>query len=184
MGEKKEQAIEKGIIASQRKDETKAQKIILGDRTINDMERNIEARCLSLILRQQPGAKDLRIVTTALEVVTDMERIGDHAADISELVIKNRFSSNYEMIRAIPEMAEVAKQMVHDAVEGFIQCNIESAQKTALLDDKVDDLFNVVKQDVIHSLKHSGEKAARYIGVLMRAKYLERIGDHAVNICE
>jgi phosphate transport system protein len=184
MGTLIEAAIDKVIQAFQQEDKAMAAEIIQGDRTINDMERVIESRCLSLILRQQPVAKDLRIVTTALKVVTDMERIGDHAADISELIIRNSFKSNFGMVEAIPQMAEVAKQMVHRAVETFISCDVNAARETMKMDDVVDDLFNQVKDAVIHAMKTAGENADSYIDILMIAKYLERIGDHAVNICE
>lgn len=184
MGSLIEAAIDKVMQAFQKEDKTMAAEIIQGDRTINDMERVIESRCLSLILRQQPVARDLRIVTTALKVVTDMERIGDHAADISELIIRNSFKNNYSMVQAIPQMAEVAKLMVHRAVEAFIHCDVEAAKETMKLDDKVDDLFNQVKQAVIQAMKLAGENADSYIDILMIAKYMERIGDHAVNICE
>ena len=184
MGALIEAAIDKVIQAFKDSDGTLAQEIIQGDRTINDMERVIEARCLSLILRQQPVAKDLRVVTTALKVVTDMERIGDHAADISELILRNSFKSNYELVKAIPKMAEVAKEMVHKSVEAFIQCDVTAARETMKMDDLVDDLFNQVKQDVIHEMREHTDNADGYIDILMIAKYMERIGDHAVNICE
>jgi phosphate transport system protein len=184
MGSLIEAAIDKVVQAFQQEDKVLAAEIIQGDRTINDMERVIESRCLSLILRQQPVAKDLRIVTTALKVVTDMERIGDHAADISELIIRNSFKNNYSMVQAIPQMAEVAKQMVHKAVETFISCDVIAAKETMKMDDIVDDLFNQVKQAVIEAMTTAGENADSYIDILMIAKYMERIGDHAVNICE
>lgn len=179
-----EEAIDKVIYAFQEDDSILAREIIQGDRTINDMERVIEARCLSLILRQQPVARDLRVVTTALKIVTDMERIGDHAADISEMIVRNDFKTNYDMVKDIPKMAEVAKSMVHKSVEAFIRCDVNAAQETIKLDDMVDELFNKVKQEVIDALNQNAENADCYIDVLMIAKYMERIGDHAVNICE
>ncbi|MBE5962013.1 MAG: phosphate signaling complex protein PhoU [Lachnospiraceae bacterium] len=184
MGELIEAAIDKVIKAFKEQDDELANEIIKGDRTVNDMERVIESKCLSLILRQQPVAKDLRIVTTALKVVTDMERIGDHAADISELVIRIRNTNAYDFVKPIPKMATVAKQMVHRAVESFIKCDVEGARETMKMDDQVDDLFNQVKADVIAMLQTSGVHADSCIDVLMIAKYMERIGDHAVNICE
>ena len=184
MGKLIEDAIDKVVQAFKDENGILAKEIIQGDRSINDMERAIEARCLSLILRQQPVARDLRIVTTALKVVTDMERIGDHAADISELILRNDFRSNYELIKAIPLMAEVAKQMVHQSVKAFIQCDVDAARETMKMDDEVDNLFNEVKQAVIDAMRNHGENADCYIDVLMIAKYMERIGDHAVNICE
>lgn len=184
MGMLIESAIDKVIRAFKEHDSVLANEVIHGDRAVNDIEKTIESRCLSLIMRQQPVAKDLRIVTTALKVVTDMERIGDNAADISELVIRIGNVDAYRFLQPIPEMAKVAKQMVHDAVEVFIACDLEKAQKTMLMDDIVDELFNQVKTDVITTLLTSVEQADLCIDVLMIAKYLERIGDHAVNICE
>lgn len=184
MGSLIEEAIDKVIKAFQEQDDVLAGEIIKGDRTVNDMERVIESKCLSLILRQQPVAKDLRIVTTALKVVTDMERIGDHAADISELVIRIKNTNAYDFVKPIPQMATVAKQMVHNAVEAFINCDVKAARETMKMDDQVDELFNQVKADVISMLQTSGAQADSCIDVLMIAKYMERIGDHAVNICE
>ena len=184
MGYMIETAIDKVMKAFENYDEALAEEIIKGDRTINDIEKAIESRCLSLILRQQPVAKDLRIVTTALKVVTDMERIGDHAADISELILRSKAVHTYDFIKPIPEMANVAKKMVHDAVASFINTDTDAARETMKMDDIVDELFNQVKSDVISYLKKSTEDADDCIDILMIAKYMERIGDHAVNICE
>lgn len=184
MGSLIEKAIDKVMIAFAKQDETLANEIIHGDRAINDMEKTIEALCLSLIMRQQPVARDLRVVTTALKAVTDMERIGDHAADISELILRNKEVHKYDIVQSIPEMAKVAKQMVHEAVEALISNNIECARKTMQMDDIVDGLFNCVKETVIELLKKSSIHADICIDILMIAKYMERIGDHAVNICE
>lgn len=184
MGSMIETAIDKVMIAFKNHDEALAREIVDGDRTINDIEKDIESRCLSLILRQQPVARDLRIVTTALKVVTDMERIGDHAADISEILIRSKDVHTYEIIKPIPEMANVAKAMVHDAVAAFIRNDVKAARETMKMDDVVDDLFNQVKMDVISLLKTSSDYADDCIDILMIAKYMERIGDHAVNICE
>lgn len=184
MGRCIEQAIEKSIAALESQDYVLAREIIAGDRNINDMERSIESRCLSLILRQQPVARDLRVVSTALKVVTDMERIGDHAADIAELILRIKGDHVYHIIKDIPPMAEVAKQMVGDSVNAFITCDLADAKAIIARDDEVDDLFNKVKLDVIELMKNQPEHADICIDVLMIAKYLERIGDHAVNICE
>lgn len=184
MGYMIETAIDKVMKAFENYDEALAEEIIKGDRTINDIEKAIESRCLSLILRQQPVAKDLRIVTTALKVVTDMERIGDHAADISELILRSKAVHTYDFIKPIPEMANVAKKMVHDAVAAFVNTDTDAARETMKMDDIVDELFNQVKSDVISYLKKSTEDADDCIDILMIAKYMERIGDHAVNICE
>lgn len=185
MGAMIEEAIERCFQAMEREDKEAAQEIIKGDRRINDMEKAIESHCLSLMLKQQPVvAGDLRIVSTALKVVTDMERIGDHAADIAELVLRLDSAQIYEEIKAIPQMAEAAKKMVHNAVHAFISCDVEAARKNMENDDIVDDLFNCVKEEIIKMLKNDTKHVDDCIDVMMIAKYLERIGDHAVNICE
>ncbi len=184
MGQMIESAIEKTLIAFESQDEAVANEIIQEDRTINDIEKTIESRCLSLILKQQPVARDLRVVTTALKVVTDMERIGDHAADIAELIIREKREPLFNLVQHIPEMGKAAKQMVHDAVHAFTSLDTEKAKEIAKKDDIVDDLFDKVKEEVALLLRASNEHVDQCVDILMIAKYFERIGDHAVNICE
>lgn len=184
MGQLIEIAIERTMKAFETQDEILAKEIIEGDRNVNDMEKTIEARCLSLILKQQPVARDLRIVTTALKVVTDMERIGDHAADIAELTIREKRDTIYNLAKHIPEMGRVAKEMVHDSVAAFTDVNVERAREIIQKDDVVDDLFDKVKEEVAAILRASNENVDQCVDILMIAKYFERIGDHAVNICE
>ncbi len=184
MGHKIEDAIEKTLQAFETQDESMCKEIIQGDRTINDMEKTIESRCLSLILKQQPVARDLRIVTTALKVVTDMERIGDHASDIAELIVRERREPIYNLVKHIPDMGRVAKEMVHDAVQAFTSLNVEASKEIINRDDVVDELFDKVKEEVATLLRTSSEHVDQCVDILMIAKYFERIGDHAVNICE
>lgn len=179
-----ESAIEQTFVAFEAQDFGKAEDVIKGDRTINDMERAIESRCLSLILRQQPVASDLRQVSTALKVVTDLERMGDHASDIAELILRIKAEHAYHIVKHLPTMAAAAQSMVHDAIEAFTNRDLEAAMEIIKRDDEVDSLFNQVKTDVINLLKTSPEQADQGIDLLMTAKYLERIGDHAVNVCE
>ena len=179
-----EKAIEQTFTAFEDQDYESAEEVIKGDRTINDMERAIESRCLSLILRQQPVANDLRLVSTALKVVTDLERIGDHASDIAELILRIKSEHAYHIVKHLPVMASCASSMLHDAIEAFIVQDVEASMKIIERDDQVDDLFNQVKTDVIELLNSSPDQADQGIDLLMVAKYLERIGDHAVNVCE
>ena len=179
-----EKAIEQTFTAFEDQDYESAEEVIKGDRTINDMERAIESRCLSLILRQQPVANDLRLVSTALKVVTDLERTGDHASDIAELILRIKSEHAYHIVKHLPVMASCASSMLHDAIEAFIVQDVEASMKIIERDDQVDDLFNQVKTDVIELLKSSPDQADQGIDLLMVAKYLERIGDHAVNVCE
>ena len=177
-------AIEQTFIAFEDQNFTMAEEIIKGDRTVNDMERAIESRCLSLILRQQPVAGDLRQVSTALKVVTDLERIGDHASDIAELILRLKSDHAYHIVKHLPVMAACAQQMVHNAIDAFVERDIDAAVQIIKKDDEVDELFNKVKNEVIELLKASPDQADQGIDLLMIAKYLERIGDHAVNVCE
>ena len=179
-----ETAIDNIMTAFENQDENLARDIITGDRIINNIEKAIEARCLSLIVRQQPVAGDLRMVTTALKVVTDMERIGDHAADIAELILREKREHIYDLVKHIPEMGKAAKSMVHDAVEAFTSFNVKKAREIIKRDDYVDELFDKVKLEVVGILKSSSEQVDQCVDILMIAKYFERIGDHAVNICE
>lgn len=184
MGALIEQAIEDVITAFKNKDEELAKEIIRKDREIDDMEKTIEGHCLTLILRQQPVAKDLRIVSTALKMVTDMERIGDHAADIAGIIINLKRNHIYEVIEHIPEMASLAKKMVKGSIEAFVKSDTELTKKIIEIDDEVDILFKKVKEEVIEMLKKSNDSSDMCVDFLMMAKYFERIGDHAENICE
>ena len=167
-----EKAIEQTFVAFEDQNYTLAEDVIKGDRTVNDMERAIESRCLSLILRQQPVACDLRQISTALKVVTDLERIGDHASDIAELILRIKSEHAYHIVKHLPLMAEEARKMVHDAVEAFISQDLEETEKIIRMDDRVDSLFNQVKTDVISLLKTSPDQADQGIDLLMVAKYL------------
>jgi len=193
MGQYVEQTIDLVFSALELEDEELMTVIMNGDRVVDDMEKEIEAKCLSLITRQQPVARDLRVVSATLKVVTDIERIGDHAADIAELALRNKGTNIYNISKPMPHMIKAAKDMVHNAVDAFIQNDRESAMKIIQFDDIVDDLFNQVKNEVVKMLREECtiiEKQENkadpdcLVDVLMIAKYLERIGDHAVNICE
>lgn len=179
-----EKAIENSIHAFDSCDRELAREVIAKDREINDMEKLIEAKCLSLILRQQPVARDLRVVSTALKMVTDVERIGDHAADIAEIVVQIEDTHCFKLAAHIPEMASASKHMVHDAVEAFVNGDTEKAASVIAADDVVDELFDKVKDEIVEMLKNEAENYDTVIDILMISKYLERIADHAVNICE
>lgn len=184
MGQLIEAALDSAAQALEHYDRELAEEIVKGDRLINDMEKSIEARSLNLILRQQPVAKDLRQVSAALKVVTDMERIGDHASDIAELLLAMDSPCIHPSIKHIPGMAMAAREMVQNALDVFIKEDLENAAIIEKQDDIIDDLFKKVKGEVIEMLKISPEQSDQGINVLMIAKYLERVGDHAVNICE
>lgn len=185
MGEMVENAIELSLQALESRNPGMAEDIIHDDEKVNQLERTIESKCLSLILKQQPVASDLRVVSTALKVVTDLERIGDHASDIAALVKRMSSQTGETLtIRHLPAMAQTVKLMLNQAIDSFITLDLEKAAAIIRKDDEADYLFNRVKQDVIESLKSHPEDSDQAVDLLMIAKYLERIGDHAVNVCE
>ena len=151
---------------------------------IDDMEKTIESHCLKLLLQQQPVASDLRIISTALKMITDMERIGDNAEDIAEIA---RFIVDQKFIKDlvhIPQMAEATISMVKRSVDAFVNKDKELAEEVCKSDDIVDNLFQVVKEELIEKIQENKSNGEQAIDLLMIAKYLERIGDHAENIAE
>ena len=184
MSETVEAAIENTLEALKNNDRTLAKEVIKNDSIVDDMERSIESRCLSLVLRQQPVARDLRHISTALKVVTDLERIGDHASEIAELTLRLDNENTCTALKHLPAMADNVKSMVREAIAAFIARDVEAARKIELQDDIIDAFFDKVKDEVIKLLKTDGGQSDMAIDLLMIAKYLERIGDHAVNVCE
>ena len=148
---------------------------------IDQKEREIETLCLKLLLQQQPVAKDLRVVSSALKMVTDMERIGHQSADIAEIILVARLEAKEET-RDIHDMALSTIKMVTDAIEAFVRQDVELAHAVIAYDDVVDGYFNKVKENLIQRLRSPEMEAEYAMDLLMIAKYFERIGDHAVNI--
>jgi len=151
---------------------------------IDEMEKTIESHCLKLLLQQQPVASDLRIISTALKMITDMERIGDNAEDIAEIA---RFMVNQKFIKDlvhIPQMAEATISMVTRSVDAFVNKDRKLAAEVCKDDDIVDNLFQVVKKELIEKIQENTDNGEQAIDLLMIAKYFERIGDHAENIAE
>ncbi|MCV0022062.1 phosphate signaling complex protein PhoU, partial [Mobiluncus curtisii] len=161
-----------------------AREVIRADAHIDQMERDIEHLCLKLLLQQQPVAGDLRQVSAALKMITDMERIGDQTADIAEIVK----STDMSLVRGfpkIPQMAAKTAAMVHDAVQSFVDRDLALATATQAADEAVDRMFAEVATEMIDFIVHAdAADAQKAIDVIMIAKYLERIGDHATNLGE
>lgn len=179
-----EQAIRQAMEALIKKDINEAKDTINYDDQINHMEREIESLCLNLLLSQQPVATDLRMVSAALKMVTDMERIGDHAADISELTLLLVESGYPDDMGEITKMAEETMKMVKDSVDAYIQRSTQKAISVIHHDDIVDDYFVSIKEGIIQRINENIENGEHATDILMIAKYLERIGDHATNIAE
>jgi phosphate transport system protein len=184
MGALIENAISTAVEALIKRDTQMARSAVEDDRYINEMEKEIESHCLKLILHQQPIAGDLRMISTALKMITDMERIGDQAADISEITQFIVGDVSVGKLQFFPDMAQATSKMVSECIKSYVHKDLELAQKVIAHDDVVDELFSGVKNmliEMIHDNKDNGEQA---LDLLMIAKYFERIGDHAVNIAE
>lgn len=153
------------------------------EKEIDVQERTIESMCMKLILKQQPVATDLRNVSSALKMISDMERIGDQAQDIADMA---RFLGGSDIICAvhIREMAEAAAKMVNDSVEAFVNSDAAMAKNVILYDNIVDDLFVKIKSEIIEAVVKNSDKGEELFDIMMVTKYLERIGDHACNIAE
>ena len=179
-----EYAIETGVQAMEQRNAELARTIVSYDREIDQKEREIESQCLKLLLRQHPVARDLRFISAALKMVTDMERVGDQAADISEIVSYIAQEGYIKQLEHIPKMAEKAVHMVKRAVDAFINRDLDLARAVIDMDDEVDGLFDVIKRELIELIHQNSDMGAQALDLLMIAKYFERIGDHAVNIAE
>ena len=183
MGALCEDAISASVKGFLDDDDALCQKAVETEDEINRKERDIESICMKLLLEQQPVARDLRVISSALKMISDMERIGDQAYDIAEIAkfIKN---SNVKSKIHIKDMAIAATKMVTDSVESFVKKDVELARAVMAYDDKVDNLFNCVKDELVQLITEDKANGEFCIDLLMIAKYLERIGDHAVNIAE
>ena len=183
MGALCEDAISASVKGFLDDDDALCRKAVETEDEINRKERDIESICMKLLLEQQPVARDLRVISSALKMISDMERIGDQAYDIAEIAkfIKN---SNVKSKIHIKDMAAAATKMVTDSVDSFVEKDVELARAVMAYDDKVDNLFNCVKDELVQLITEDKANGEFCIDLLMIAKYLERIGDHAVNIAE
>lgn len=183
MGNMIEAAIQTATQAFLAQDVKTAKQIMAGDVDVDQAQKRIEGICFQLLIQQQPVARDLRTITAAMKMVTDMERIGDHAADISEIEL---------MLERLPpmsnahlrEMAAETRAMLLSSIEAYVERDVRKAQAVIDRDDVVDDLFDTVKGELIAAIRESPENGEPATDLLMAAKYFERIGDHATNIAE
>ncbi len=165
-------------------DRTQAKRIAQNDSQIDGMEKSIESLCLKLLLQQQPVARDLRLISAALKMITDMERIGDQATDISELTLLLGDIKTPTVMDSIGDMARATIRMVSAGIDAFVKKDLDLARKVIDMDDEVDDLFVRVKEELIELIRQNGPFCEQAIDLIMVAKYFERIGDHSVNIAE
>ena len=179
-----ELAIEKSVNALKQRDRDLAKEVISEDKTIDNEEREIEQDCLKILLMEHPVASDFRDVSAALKMITDLERIADQASDISEISLQFGDEEFIKEPEHIEMMAKLVIGMVKDGVTSYINRDLDAARSLEKRDDRVDELFETVKKDLIELIKTNPANADQAILFMMIAKYLERIGDHAVNIGE
>ncbi len=183
MGSLCEEAITTAVFSLNQSDDEIIEKAASIEFEIDEQEKKVENLCMKLILQQQPVARDLRVISSALKMISDMERIGDQALDIAEMTkfvtgISNKGKSDLE------SMAKETAKMVTDSIDSFVRSDLELAQKVIDYDDIIDKWFNKIKQELIELIAEDNTKGEYYIDLMMVAKYLERIGDHATNIAE
>ncbi|MCE5196434.1 MAG: phosphate signaling complex protein PhoU [Negativicutes bacterium] len=179
-----ENAIQTTSIALLQKNVEEANKAISFEVEINEKERHIENLCLKLLLQQQPVARDLRFISAALKMITDMERIGDQARDISEIIVYLADEPYIKKIEHLPMMAAETIKMVNKSIDAFVKRDLALALEVMQMDDIVDELFDTIKRELIGIITIAPEKGGQALDLLMIAKYFERIGDHSVNIAE
>ena len=187
MGELNCRAISDAATALEKQNPSLAGEIKNVESAVDEKETEVERLCLKIILKQQPVASDLLFVTSAMKMVTDMERIADQAADISELVVKMSKLPYADAVKEIPEMADRVQEMVKNAAKSFVERDGELAKAVCRADDAVDDLFDLVKKKlttIVHKDIDEDDNGEQALDMLMIAKYLEKIGDHASNIAE
>lgn len=184
LGSMVEESIQKAISALMGQDVELAKKIMASDEEVDREQKKIEGMCIDLLMRQQPVARDLRVISAAMKMVTDMERIGDHASDIAEMTImmaKQPYTLDLGHVR---QMSVETMSMLIQSIEAYVEENRKKAQEVIADDDVVDRLFDETKKDLIELIHRNPECGEEAADMLMVAKYFERIGDHATNIAE
>ncbi|OUM85326.1 MAG: phosphate transport system regulatory protein PhoU [Bacillus thermozeamaize] len=184
MGSLVEEAIYLSVKSLVERDVKLAEKVIMQDDLLDQMELKIEEKCLQLMALQQPMAKDLRRLGTMLKIVTDLERMADHAVDIAKATIKLQHEPYPKPLIDIPKMASIVQEMVHASIEAYIRQDEELAYQTAKKDDEVDALFKLIFNELVDVMTNDRSKTTEGTQLLMVAQFLERIGDHATNLNE
>ena len=185
MGSMIEKSIETAVKAMVNQDVELANRVIESDDEIDQQERQIEDLCLKLLLQQQPVAKDLRLISSALKMITDMERIGDQTSDIAEIIISSKWEKMDENLDKLTAMATGVSKMVRNSVTAYVEKDLELARTVMNDDDEIDDYFDEIRDQIIQLIREGdGRDGRKLFDFIMVTKYLERIGDHATNIAE
>lgn len=179
-----EKAIGDAVIALENRDKALAEAVIKNDDTIDGMERQLEHKCIHIMATQQPIARDLRLITAILKMITDLERIADHATDISEYTLQIIENSNLPFPEDMPKMADIGCRMVKDAINSYVYGDIELAKQVIAKDQEVNAAFDNCIKRLEEMLKQYPNDSSSIIQYVLIAKYLERIGDHSTNLAE
>jgi phosphate transport system protein len=179
-----EEALNNSVHALQHQDIDMAQSVIDGDDVIDDMEAHIEEKCLKLIALQAPMAKDLRFIATAMKIITDLERIADHAVDISKITIRLANEKYIKELIDIPRMGEITTKMVKESIDAYVKQDADKAKVVAQMDDEVDALHKQIFRELLLIMMEDPKKINQATNFLFVSKSLERIGDYVTNICE
>lgn len=183
MGTLCENALEKVANALENPTDEVSRDIIILSKKTEEKERELENICINLLLKQQPVASDLRQISSALKIVTDMRRIGEVAGNIAEILSQDTIRMDYDT-SILKQMASVTKKMVSNTLDAFVKNDIRTAQQVERDDDQVDELFAQAKRELIQIIRNSQDSGEQAIDYLMIAKYFEKVGDHAVNISQ
>ncbi|MDF2673170.1 MAG: phoU [Clostridiales bacterium] len=184
MGALVEDIIELSVTALRNQDLEAAKKVYADDDKIDELELEIEMECMRMLALQQPLAKDLRTVATALKIITDLERMGDHAVNIAKITLEIGKEPLIKPLIDIPKMAQIAQNMVKLSLDAFVREDIELAEKVAIMDEEVDDIYLTILEDIIEVISNNKETTRQGTKLLFIGRFLERIADHTTNICE
>ncbi|SHJ08774.1 phosphate uptake regulator, PhoU [Geosporobacter subterraneus DSM 17957] len=184
MGQKTRDVIELAIISLKEHDLGKANKAIRLDDEVDELEREIENKCMSLIALQQPIAKDLRRIGTILKIITDIERIGDYGVNIAKITLSIGNEAHVKPLIDIPKMADLVKDMLKLTIESFEQENINMAKAVIQMDEQVDLLYSKINQDLQEIMANNPAASKQVTSLLLIGRYFERMADHTTNICE
>ncbi|MDF2592481.1 MAG: phoU [Clostridia bacterium] len=179
-----EEALNNSVHALKSQDTSMAKSVIEGDDVIDDMEYQIEEKCLKLIALQAPMAKDLRFIATAMKIITDLERIADHAVDISKITVRLADEKYIKELIDIPRMGEVATMMVRESIDAYVKQDAEKAMEVSKMDDEMDALHKQIFSELLLLMMEDPKKIHQSTNFLFVSKSLERIGDYVTNICE
>lgn len=179
-----EETLNNAIKALKEQDVELAQKVIDNDDAIDEMEIAVEDECLKLIALQSPLAKDLRMIATALRIITDLERVADYAVDISKITIRLAHETYIKELIDIPRMTEIISTMLRESIDSYVKQDVDKAQKAAQMDDEVDGIHKQIFKELLLIMMEDHEKINQAAYFLFVSRYLERIGDHITNICE